>query len=292
MDRRFGLDQGFDVYDSRFDLHRRAGIDPGDVKRPELQVAAAAIRWLERNWPYRFFCSFTRRPAYARSRGYEGELDYVDNVLGNFLNFLEPQETSREVTGCFHLRSRRRPRRSRRNHAWLFCLPEHAPRSADRFIWPPGFAPAKNRVDAPASLLDVTPTILETLSVTIPPGMQGHSLKNPSAEVYAESRYAERHFGCSALRHFFSRAGRLQIYRGPKAELYDLSGDPGERNNLYDTKKSDANSMRQRLISLRNRFPTRARMVRLPSVPRPELLALWSLGYLAGRRCGSFFEQH
>ena len=30
MDHRFGLDQGFDLYDSPFDLSRQEGIDPSD----------------------------------------------------------------------------------------------------------------------------------------------------------------------------------------------------------------------------------------------------------------------
>src|SRR5581483_7700573 len=34
LDRRFGLDQGFDVYDSPFDLRGQEGIDPSDLKRP------------------------------------------------------------------------------------------------------------------------------------------------------------------------------------------------------------------------------------------------------------------
>ncbi|PYU91632.1 MAG: hypothetical protein DMG25_14230, partial [Acidobacteria bacterium] len=31
LDRRFGLSQGFDVYESPFDLHREAGRDPGEI---------------------------------------------------------------------------------------------------------------------------------------------------------------------------------------------------------------------------------------------------------------------
>src|SRR2546429_8899815 len=45
LDRRFGLNQGFDFYDSPFDLHRQRGIDPGDVKRLGDEVVRAATHW-------------------------------------------------------------------------------------------------------------------------------------------------------------------------------------------------------------------------------------------------------
>jgi choline-sulfatase len=279
MDRRFGLDQGFDVYDSPFDLRRKAGIDPGAVKRPGAEVAAAAIRWLERNSTLPFFLFLHLYDLHTpRSRGYEGELDHVDNVLGNFLAFLTRKNLFQKSLVVFTS-----------DHGE--GLGDHEETTHGYFVyqstlrvpliihWPRGVAPMKNRVDAPASLLDVIPTILEALNMTIPPGMQGHSLKNPPAEVYAESRYAERHFGCSALRTF--RAGRYKYIEAPKPEFYDLSGDPGERNNLYDARKLDANSMRQRLMSLRNRFPT-ARTDDSTALTPEATAALRSLGYLAG----------
>lgn len=279
MDRRFGLDRGFDVYDSPFDLHRRAGIDPGDVKRPGAEVAAAAIRWLERNSAAPFFLFLHLYDLHTpRPRGYERELDYVDNVLGNFLGFLSRKnllEKSLVVFTSDHGEGLGDHEETTHGY-FVYQSTLHVPLIIH---WPPGVAPLKNLVDAPASLLDVTPTILETLSVTIPTGMQGHSLKNPAAEVYAESRYAERHFGCSALRSL--RAGRYKYIEAPKPELYDLSGDPGERTNLYGTNKSDANAMRQRLISLRNRFPT-ARASGSTALSPEATAALRSLGYLAG----------
>ena len=47
LDRRFGLNQGFDFYESSFDLRRRAGGDPGDIKRSGEKVVRFARQWLE-----------------------------------------------------------------------------------------------------------------------------------------------------------------------------------------------------------------------------------------------------
>ena len=93
LDRRFGLNQGFDFYDSPFDLHRRRGIDPGDVKRLGEEVVRAANHWLEENSGQPFFLFLHLYdlhtpydlPAALRKRfpgpGYEAELAYVDEVL-------------------------------------------------------------------------------------------------------------------------------------------------------------------------------------------------------------------
>lgn len=41
LDRRSGLDRGFDVYDSPFHSTREAGADPGDIKRFGQEVTGA-----------------------------------------------------------------------------------------------------------------------------------------------------------------------------------------------------------------------------------------------------------
>ena len=49
LDGRFGLGQGFDVYDSPFNGKRHAGKDPGDVKRSAEDVVGSALAWLDQN---------------------------------------------------------------------------------------------------------------------------------------------------------------------------------------------------------------------------------------------------
>ena len=99
MDRRFGLSQGFDVYDSTFDLHREEQSDPGDVKRLGADVVAAGSKWLDAN-PSRPFFLFLHLydlhtpynlPASYRARfgtGYDAELRYVDRQVGVFWDSL------------------------------------------------------------------------------------------------------------------------------------------------------------------------------------------------------------
>jgi choline-sulfatase len=101
LDRRFGLEQGFDVYDSPFNLRRQQRSDPGDVKRPGEEVVQAAVNWLEVNAQGSFFVFLHlydlhapyELPSTEKLRpfpaGYEDALAYEDRVLGRFWSFLK-----------------------------------------------------------------------------------------------------------------------------------------------------------------------------------------------------------
>ena len=94
--------------------------------------------------------------------------------------------------------------------------------------WPAGAGSFPQRVDQPASLLDVAPTILQFVGVPPPSQFQGQGLLEllkPGAgqaqrEIYSESLYAHYHFACSSLLSL--RAGRYKYIEAPKPELYDL----------------------------------------------------------------------
>jgi hypothetical protein len=49
LDRRFGLNQGFDEYDSTFNPHRERASDPGNIKRLGADVVDAATKRLKGN---------------------------------------------------------------------------------------------------------------------------------------------------------------------------------------------------------------------------------------------------
>ena len=297
LDRRFGLGQGFDEYDSTFDLNHQAGKDPGDVKRLGEDVVRAASNWLQTNSDHPFFLflhlydlhtPYNFPPAFrprGDETGYNAEVRYVDHVLGDFWEFLSRQhllEKSLVVLTSDHGEG----------------LHDHGETTHAYFIyqttlwvpliihWPAGVRAFPQRADTPASLLDIAPTILQVSGVPRPPQFQGQGLMdllqaNPGQaqrEVYSESLYAHYHFGCSPLLGL--RVGRYKYIEAPKPELYDLSGDPGEKHNLYAEQKSVALALRERLLKLHSRFASAS------SPPGPPLDAeavarLQSLGYVA-----------
>ncbi len=271
LDRRFGLDQGFDFYDSPFDLRRQNGTDPGDVKRLGEDVVRAATHWLEKDSARPFFLFLHlydlhtpyNLPETMRARfhgaGYEAELGYVDEVLGHFWEFLLRRNLLKETLLVFTS-----------DHGE--SLKEHGESTHGYFIyqstlwvpliihWPDAAGALAVRVDEPVSLLDVAPTILQFVGVSRPPQFQGRSLlallkqksSSPVEEVYSESLYAYTHFDASPLRSL--RLGWYKYIEAPKPEFYDLARDPGETQNLYLLKSALALTFRQRLLSLRSRF--------------------------------------
>jgi arylsulfatase A-like enzyme len=54
LDRRFALDQGFDVYGGPSTPHEQSGKDPGDIKRFGESVTQAAMQWLDANADHPF----------------------------------------------------------------------------------------------------------------------------------------------------------------------------------------------------------------------------------------------
>lgn len=283
MDRRFGLNQGFDVYDSPFDLHRSAGMDPGDIKRAGTEVAGAAARWLERNGGGPFFLFlhlYDLHTPRSHGRSYASELEYVDGVLGTFLGVLERRQLLGKALIVFTSdHGEGLGDHGESTHGYFVY--QSTLRVPLIFHWPGGTRPFKQRVDEPASLLDVAPTILEAIGLPPLPGMHGRSLRGagPPEDVYAESHYAATHFGCASLRSL--RVGKYKYIDSPKPELYDLSRDPQEEHNLFDQRRPEAEAIRKRLVALRRRFPG----AQSGGAAKPDaqaLVALRSLGYLSG----------
>src|SRR4029077_14922773 len=55
LDAAFGLDQGFDLYDSPFRIRLQAGDEPPDLRRTAETVLGGAMQWLSKNSDRPFF---------------------------------------------------------------------------------------------------------------------------------------------------------------------------------------------------------------------------------------------
>lgn len=296
LDRRFGLNQGFDVYDSPFDLHRHPGIDPGDIKRPASGVESAAVHWIGENsgrpffvfihfydlhTPYNPPAVYHRR--YPRS-GYNAEIAYVDSTLGRLEEFLRQRglfEESLIVLTADHGEGLGEHGESAHGY-FIYQSTIHVPLI---FHWPSGAGRFRKRVDEPISLIDVAPTVLQFLHLPVPPQFQGHSLlgkiEMPSpgqAEpIYSESLYGYYHFGTASLDSI--RLGPYEFISAPEPELYNLSRDPHEKHNLYHQSRALAASLREQLRELMSRYQHAAVARRVLS---PEAVSvLQSLPYVA-----------
>jgi len=297
MDHRFGLNRGFDMYDSRFNQPSNEESPTGEIKRLGADVVSIATKWLNANSNSTFFLFIHfydlhqpyNLPESDSSRlgsGYDAELRYVDEQVGAFLDYLRQRslfENSLVVLLADHGES----------------LEEHGEDAHGYFVyqstirvplivhWPAGSASFPAKIDEPVRLLDVAPTVLEFAGIPEPPEFQGRSLmellrtggsKTPR-DVYSETLYPHMHFGCSAL--LALRSGRYKYIDAPKPELYDLAADPGESRNIYSQRAAIGLAEKEKLSALR------ARLRRQNPFPQrmldPGTLArLRSLGYVAG----------
>jgi tetratricopeptide (TPR) repeat protein len=113
----------------------------------------------------------------------------------------------------------------------------------------------RGNVERLARLVDVMPTVLDLLGLSIPAGLRGRSLidamNNKDDEdvvAYAEARYARYHYGWSELRSM--RDDRFKYIDAPRPELYDLREDPAELLNLFDTQSELAAEFKAELDQL------------------------------------------
>src|SRR5712691_4216000 len=89
LDAAFGLDQGFDLYDSPFHIRLQPGGEPPDLRRPAETVLRGATDWLSTHSDRPFFVFIHLYDLHQPyPRGYDAQVSYVDAQLGRFWQFL------------------------------------------------------------------------------------------------------------------------------------------------------------------------------------------------------------
>jgi arylsulfatase A-like enzyme len=311
LEREFGLDQGFDLYDSPFNFQAGSRIsgsmifaggsqNPYSVRerRDGALVVRAALQWLAANHGQPVFAflhlfdvhePYSVPTDFARERGisrYDAQVEYADQVLGRFRQRLMQSgwwDRSLVILLSDHGES----------------LGEHGESSHGYFIyqstlwvplmvhWPAGAPHYPERTNLPAGLIDVAPTILDFLHIPMPSSFEGQSLlggvqsgaSGDAHTVYSESVYTRDAFGWAPLRGV--RAGKYKYIAAPKPELYNLQQDPGEQVNLAGKHLEEESALRGRLDKLLARYPAKQTMARQDASPETRAI-LQSLGYLSG----------
>jgi choline-sulfatase len=283
LERRAGLDQGFEVYDSPFQSASNQLENPYQVRvrRDAALVIRSAGQWLaaNRGQPvFAFVHLFDLHTPYRLS-GYDAEVAYVDEVLGRFRQTLMREQwwdKSLVILLADHGESLEEHGESTHGY-FIYESTLHVPLILH---WPSG-APAQPRqVTLPGGLIDVAPTILDFLHVPAPPSFQGTSLLgNASRIVFSESLYTRDAFHWAALRS--ARSDGYKYIEAPTPELYNLEQDPGERVNLVHKNTAKAQELRLQLNRLLARYAPQGPAPARDASPRTAA-ELGSLGYLSG----------
>jgi arylsulfatase A-like enzyme/tetratricopeptide (TPR) repeat protein len=288
LDSRFGLNQGFDVYDKSYPS-RTSSLSPPE--RNAGQVIQAALGWLEKQnskwflfvhlWdphePYSPPPPFSER---FRDDLYSGEVAYVDSELGKLFDYLESKGLTKKtvivLTG---------------DHGE--SLGEHGELTHDYFaynstLWipliiaAPGISPA--RVDEYVCHIDLFPTACDLLALEQPAFLQGVSLlpllnggKIKKRPIYFESLDAYYNRGWAPLRGFTEE--KRKFIDSPLPEYYNLEDDFKEQNNLVQ--KTVLERQKKKLKDLMDSLSSLQKTQAAQRVDRETLEKLRSLGYVS-----------
>jgi choline-sulfatase len=259
-----GFSEGFDTYDDKIESRVSRGIS--GLQRAGGDTLAKATAWLQTlqmaaDKPFFLFLHIYEPHApYAppepyRSRYrmlYDGEVAASDQVVADLVAELKRLGVyDRALVVLFSDHGEGLGEHGEDGHGvFLYRHDLQVP----LLVKLPGSQLAGTSVAAPARLVDLFPTVLQLLDAPIPEGTDGASLldlldeKPPVRPVYAETWSPRLHFGWSELTALIE--DRFHYIHGPDPELYDLTADPGELNNLVATERRVFAEMRGRLAGL------------------------------------------
>lgn len=298
VDRRFGLDQGFGVYDFSVSDEGRGGPLSFENERGAGHVTDSALRWLDGHdragesapffmWvhyydphaPYAAPSGFRQPGPASLISAYDEEIAFVDSQIRRLLDALDAKGL--------------------RNDTLIVLVSDHGEALGDhgedehggfiydetvRAAWvlscPALFAGPSRVDDRVVGLVDVAPTVLELLGTAAPAGVDGLSLfsapVDPDRAIYLETLLTEDKFACAPLHGLRRLEDKLIV--APRAEYYDLRDDRREIENRWEPAHPQVAVLTDRLEAIMSTGASMARADR--KVSDDELRRLAALGYV------------
>jgi arylsulfatase A-like enzyme/tetratricopeptide (TPR) repeat protein len=300
LDRRYGLARGFDTYDDRMQGAQSQVVSLEAERRGD-RTELALTAWLDAQtadagsttrdrpffvWlhlydphePYRPPPPF--RDAFADAP-YDGELAFTDAIIADVMEKLRAHglldHTIVAVIG---------------DHGE--SLGDHGEETHSMFVydaairvpfilWRPGRIPGGRVVTDPVRGIDLAPTLLELVGAPPLPAPHARSLVGaisgrrdvPIRAVYAETYLPQLYLNWAPLRTL--RDERWKYIDAPGPELYDMSRDPGETQNVYSSQPQTAAAMRSALGRL---TAGTAGSMNVGAIDRETAEKLAALGYI------------
>lgn len=280
LDSRFGLKQGFDLYDDNYGKGE-ATVDFIVQERRAQAVLEPATKWWRANAGRKRFLWIHLYDAHApyappepflsqyTGNEYLGEVAYVDSQLQSQLApILAGDPETLIIMTADHGEA----------------LGDHGERTHGLFAYESTLkiplviagAGLQHRVDnAYVRHVDIVPTILDAAGAKPPSPLPGASLLGSVSprDSYFESLSASLNRGWAPLTGIIHRD--LKYIDLPIAELYDLPHDPHELSNLRDQRRRDVDEARRLLAPMLVASSAR-------TISTEEAARLRSLGYVTG----------
>lgn len=260
VDSRFGLDQGFAIYDDTFSEGQ--AFKALNSERTAEKVYASFAKWLEQKPDHPFFCwvhffdphlPYEPPPPFNLDFAddpYDGEVGYMDVYVGKAVEALRERsllDKTLVVLAGDH--GEAFGEKGEAGHGVF--LYEETMRVPLIFLaenhLPPGLV-VRPRV----RLIDIMPTVLDLLGIPPPGQIQGISLlpyvqgkKKKDLSTYIETYFPLENYGWAPLVGLID--GNWKYIRAPREELYNLRTDREEMRNIIDLKTGMASEKRARL---------------------------------------------
>jgi arylsulfatase A-like enzyme len=297
LSSRFGLDQGFDHYDDRFQPDARAPT----VLFPErkgAETTTEALNWLESKKDNPFFlwvhyfdphqrCE-PPEPFFTEYKDnlYGGEIAFVDAQVGTLAQYLKDNnlyENTVIVVTSDHGESL-----GEHNELTHMIFTYDATMHVPLIFRIPEAKISKRKVTELVRGIDIMPTLLDLLGLDDSGSdVQGQSLislyrgeEETERVAYIESEGPTHHFNWASLRGI--RTDRYKYIEAPKPELYDLQADPRELTNLYRDERAKSREFREMLNRVLEDYSYQdlSDLSNRAKMDRESLDKLQSLGYI------------
>lgn len=293
VDSRFGLDQGFEVYNDQFS--KLSALKNFRDERNAAEVFAVFSQWLEKNADKKFFCwvhFFDPHSPYLPPSPfkeefahnlYDGEMAYMDAHIGKIHSLLEQKnildKTLIVLAG---------------DHGEAFGEKgevDHGLFLYDSTLKVPLIFYAKNHlpsgmvVNSRVRLIDIMPTVLDMVELKTDQSSPGRSLlpymtgeKRGDLVSYLETYAPRETFGWRELLGWIE--DDWKYIQAPKPELYNLKSDPREEQNVFHKEEEISRKLERKLSDFLKIAMAKEKGARM--LTKEEEARLRSLGYLAG----------
>jgi arylsulfatase A-like enzyme/Tfp pilus assembly protein PilF len=297
LDRTWGLARGFDFYDDAFSPEAFAKKDTGLVDRRAAESVNRAIAWLKKAQHRSFFFWLHLYDPHSpydapepfrseyKAHPYDGEIAYADHELGRLIAWLKSAslyDQSAIVVLSDHGESLGEHGESEHGF-FIYNSTVHIPlivKPAARHGFRPG------RISSPVETTAVASTLLQLAGISAATEKQFHPGLNLSASsgadvsAYSETFYPFSSFGWSPLHAL--QTSRYHFIDAPNPELYDLTIDPEEKNNIFSEQAATVSVLKDKLQKLLVQGPFRSTSAAAGVSPDAQE-KLQALGYVSFR---------
>lgn len=271
LDRRFGLNDGFDVYDDKIarapDLGARL-----EAERRGSEVVDAALPWLAQTsapfflWVHLYDPHAPYEPpaeflAKANGNAYDGEVAYADAQVARLVQSLkESQRLDSTIVVVTGDHGEGLGEHGEQTHGMLaYDSTLRVP-----LVMSSGQSSRGERLEV-KSLAQLAPLLSS---------MNGITGASSGSDIYAETRYP-RTAGWHPLSVLVDE--RWKLIRSSESELYDVSTDPGEKANVADAHAPVVQAMTTRIAAMEAGAKAPA-----AAAPADAAERLRALGYVSG----------